>query len=123
MFEQKIKNAVRNILEENKFSEKGILERENKRLTEDLAKLESSMRIQEQELKSLIKIKEEKMAIELLQKELNLQKEHNNKALHVLEVRNNQLSRIIYDLRQNLKDIQDAIVQRLPNVNVEVKKR
>lgn len=91
-------------------------------LKNELADLQLKKRIEEEEIKHLVKMKEEKLAIEATKKELELQKKFQEKEVTLQTTYHERILRNIEDSRKESKELYTAIMERLPNVNVKMRR-
>lgn len=119
---KKLKQAITEIIDqadltlaEKKQKDEKILE-----LTRQIAELEFKKEMEEREIKHLVKMKEEKISIETKQKELDLQANFNKKEMELQKTYHEKVLKTIDESRQESKELYLKIMERLPNVNVEV---
>lgn len=94
-----------------------------KQLKEEIAELQSKRKIEELELKHLVKMKEEKLALEL-EKGLNAQqKSFNEKEMALQTKYHDKVMKVIEDNVAKSQELYTEILNRLPTVTVDVKKR
>lgn len=99
------------------------LQKTIKQLKEEIAQLESKRKIEELELKHLVKMKEEKQALEL-EKGLNAQsKAFNEKEMALQTKYHDKVMKIIEENTIASQKIYTEILERLPTVVVDVKKK
>ena len=70
----------------------------------------------------MIKIKEEKNAIEYTKKELALDKQYNDKEMILLKKYHTDTLELIDKTKSEFKDLYTKILDRLPNVSMEIHK-
>jgi len=108
-----------------------ILTDEKERLTEELELLKMRKRIEQEELKHMIKITEEKNELRLKEKELMLEKEkqevitrlkEENKDIltEALEKHHGKLESRFAEELSSLKEVYALLMERLPNVNLDI---
>lgn len=99
------------------------LKSEKASLEHRIRELEHKKELEEKELTHLIKMKEEKHHIEAQKKEIELQKLFNDKEMKLQTEYHLKNLDIISKEHADIKDIYKQIMERLPNVNVEVKRK
>lgn len=88
-----------------------------------IRELEHKKELEEKELTHLVKMKEEKQFIEAQKKEIELQKKFNEKEMTLQTEYHKKNLDIISKEHADIKEIYAQIMLRLPNVNVEVKRK
>ena len=99
------------------------LRKEKADLEHRIRELEHKKELEEKELTHLVKMKEEKQLIEATKKELELQKKFNEKEMALQNEYHKKNLDIISKEHVDIKEIYKQIMERLPNVNVEVKRK
>lgn len=99
------------------------LKKEKADLEHRIRELEHKKELEEKELTHLIKMKEEKQFIEAQKKEIELQKRFNDKEMVLQTEYHKKNLDIISKEHADIKEIYKQIMERLPNVNVEVKRK
>lgn len=93
-----------------------------KSLKVELEDLKTRKIMEEREIKHLVKLKEEKLDIEFKGKNLDLKSEFKDKEMELQTKYHDKVMGQIDDARKEMKEVYTAIMERLPNVNVEMKK-
>lgn len=99
------------------------LRSEKASLEHRIRELEHKKELEEKELTHLVKMKEEKQFIEAQKKEIELQKKFNEKEMALQTEYHKKNLDIISKEHADIKEIYKQIMERLPNVNVEVKRK
>lgn len=99
------------------------LRKEKSDLEHRIRELEHKKELEEKELTHLVKMKEEKQFIEAQKKEIELQKKFNEKEMTLQTEYHKKNLDIISKEHADIKEIYKQIMERLPNVNVEVKRK
>ena len=119
-----IKRALREVLYDGgKGREK--IEQQNmeiEHLKIQIKDLELKKRLEEEEIKHLVKMKEEKQEIEIQKKGIELQKIFQEKEMKLQSTYHDKIIKTIEESRKEARDLYTAIMDRLPNVNVEMKR-
>lgn len=112
------KEALKEVIKDV-INGKGSLE-EVRRLKEEIEDLKMKKRVEEQELQHLVKMKEEKQGIESTKKELELQKAFQTKEMDLAKKYHEDMVARFVKEQENLNQIYTKIMERLPNVNLEI---
>lgn len=120
-----VKKAVRSWIDESGNSQATVqsLKDQAKNLEHKIRELEHKKELEETELDHLIKMKEEKQTLEIEKRSVALQKEFNQKEMDLQRKYHEQTVGIINKEHADIKDIYRQIMERLPNVNVELKRK
>lgn len=110
-------------IEENEDSKVSVLEKKILSLKDDIGELELKKRLEEREIKHLVKMKEEKMDIEAIKTRLSLQGDFQTKEMELQKKYHSDILSQITKAEDKFQDIYKSILERLPNVNVEMKKK
>lgn len=113
----KLKKAVREAFDDVDGGKLAI-----ERLKTELAELKLKKRMEEEEIKHLVKMKEEKQFIDAQKKEIELQKQYQKKEMDLQTVYHDKIIATIEESRKEARDLYTRIMDRLPNVNVEMKR-
>ena len=121
---QAVKDAVTEALnnQETRYKKAGDLEKEIAKLKEEKGDLELKKRMEQEEIKHLVKMKEEKQLIEATKKELELRAEYQKKEMALQTQYHEKQIEQIDDARTEMREIYKEIMERLPNVNMEIKR-
>lgn len=92
------------------------------RIQEEIASLESRKKIEEQEIRHLVKMKEEKLLLETSRKEVELQKLFTQREMDLQTSYHDKVLSTIEESRKESKELYSQIMERLPNVNMEIRK-
>jgi len=119
-----LKKALKEVLYDGGKGREKIQEQneEIERLNKQIKELKLDRSIEEQELKHLVKMKEEKQLIELQKKENQLQADFQKKQMELQENYHSKVLKTIEDSRTESKELYTKIMERLPNVNVDMKR-
>ena len=98
------------------------LKKELTTVKEELESLKSKKKIELMELETLVKCKEEKSKIELERQSVALEKQFNTKEMELLKSHHQKTIELINDTKKEFSDLYKNIIDRLPNVNMEIKK-
>lgn len=115
--EGKLKRVLRNVLNNEDDGHKTI-----EGLKIKIAELELKKRMEEEEIKHLVKMKEEKQFIEGQKKEIALQKEFQKKEMDLQSSYHKKVLETIEESRKESRELYTQIMNRLPNVNMEMKR-
>ena len=99
------------------------LQKTVKQLKDEIAQLESKRKIEELELKHLVKMKEEKQALELQKAKNDQERAFNQKEMELQTKYHDKVMSIIQDNTTKTQEIYTEILQRLPTVTVDVKRK
>lgn len=99
------------------------LEAEKAKLKEELADLKTTKKIEERDIAHLIKCKEEKNAIEYQKKEVELMKTYQQREIQLQDNLHAKVMESLEKHKGELQKIYADIIARLPNVNVDIKRR
>lgn len=117
-----VKKAIREVLYDGgKGREK--IEEQNKEIEAlkiQIKDLELKKRLEEEEIKHLVKMKEEKIFIETQKKEIELQKHFNEREMELQSKYHDKVLTTIEESRKESRDLYTKIMDRLPNVNVNM---
>ena len=120
----KVKKALREVLYDGGKGREKIdeLNVEVEKLKTEIKNLQLDKRIEEEEIKHLVKMKEEKNLIEMQKKEISLQREFQEKEMSLQSKYHEKVIATIEESRKETKELYSAIMERLPNVNMEIKR-
>lgn len=96
------------------------LEKDIKRLTGEKEELEFKKKMEEKEITHLVKMKEEKINIETQKKEIELKKDFQVKEMALQKEYFDKVMAAVKDGQKKMEDIYTKILERLPNVNMEI---
>jgi seryl-tRNA synthetase len=107
--------------------------KEKRELTEKLEELKLKKRLEQEEIAHMQRINEERLKQELEQEKLKLQREHQEKITNLEEKTMKEINKSLVDFHSkmekrfgdelaNLKEVYGLLMQRLPNVNMEITK-
>jgi len=99
------------------------LERDIKNLTREKAEIEFKKTLEEKELTHLVKMKEEKILIETQKKEIDLSKKFQEKEMELQKEYFEKVMGAVKDGQKKMEDIYTKILDRLPNVNMNISKK
>jgi len=102
-------------------------------LVEKLEELKLKKRLEQEEITHMQRINEERLKQELEQEKLKLQREHQEKIVALEEKTMKEINKSLVDFHAkiekrfgdeltNLKEVYGLLMQRLPNVNMEITK-
>lgn len=119
-----LKKALREVLYDGGKGREKIEEqnREIEKLKIDIKDLELKKRLEEEEIRHLVKMKEEKMAIESEREKIRLQGEFQKKEMDLQSEYHDKILKSIDEQRKESRELYAAVMDRLPNVNVEMKR-
>jgi transcription termination factor NusB len=117
-----IKDAMREVFGIGEGSVKKIqeLKAEARQAREDLEELRFQKSMEEKEIAHLVKMKEEKIHIESTQKELEMQKKFQAKEMELQKEYFDKVMSTVKEGHKKMEDIYHKILERLPNVNMEI---
>lgn len=98
------------------------LTEEKRVLKDDLADLKKAKELEKTEIEHLVALKEQRMELTIQQKEIKLEKEFQQKELALRQKGYEEMTANIKKAGEDMKHLYSEILQRLPNVNVEVKR-
>lgn len=93
------------------------------KLKRELAELRLQKEIEQRDIDHLIKIKHEKLNIEYQQKELGLKDQYKDKEMALQKEYHGKVMANIEVARAEMKDIYSKIMERLPNISMEITKK
>lgn len=105
------------------ISKCAVLERQIEELKKEKKELELTKTLEEREIKHLVKLKEEKQVVEFSKQKLELQEKFQTKEMELLKKYQEDMIKLIQTEHSKIQDIYSKIMERLPNVNMEIKKR
>ena len=111
----KLQKEIENYSDERMFLKKSIAT-----LKEEIAELKTTKIMEEREIKHLVKMKEEKLDIEYKKKELELKDSFKDKEMKLQTSYHDKSISQIEVARTEMKEVYTAIMERLPNVNMEI---
>lgn len=106
---ERIKEVLSDILEKDRNERARSSERKAEDLKKEIEELKLKKRLEEEEIKHLVKMIE--LTKEFNKREMDLQRDYHEKIVAAIE-----------DQRKESKELYSAIMERLPNVNVDIKK-
>jgi len=98
------------------------LETERDTLKEDVADLKLKKKIEDEDIKHMVKMKEEALEIKFQKKEMELEKAKNNEVAKVKDDYRDKMESQLEKRGTEIKGMYSEILERLPNVNVRLKK-
>lgn len=96
------------------------LKTEKLKVKEELDDLQLKKKIDKRDIEHMVKIKEEKNEIEFEKKTVELQKEFSEKEMTILKDTHEKSMNLLEQGKKDLSDIYGKIIERLPNVNMEI---
>jgi hypothetical protein len=96
------------------------LRKERNTLKDQVEDLKLKKKIEEEDIKHMMKIKDESLALEYQRKELKLQQEKNDAVAKVKDEYRDKTEAQLNKRGDELKAMYGEILQRLPNVNMEI---
>lgn len=93
------------------------------KLKDELAELQTTKKMEEREIRHLVKLKEEKLDIEYKKKELELKNTFKDKEMAMQTDYHDKVLASLDKAKSEMQDIYKEILKRLPNVNMEIKKK
>lgn len=119
---EKIKDAVRDVLDEGDESKHKTddLKDEIKRLKEEKETLSFQKKMEEKEISHLVKMKEEKIHIETEKERLELTQKFQEKEMQLQKEYFDKVMAAVKDGQKKMEDIYTKILERLPNVNLDI---
>lgn len=98
------------------------LKAEIRELREEKENLEFSKKMEQTEIAHLVKMKEEKLAMSTEKARLELSQQFQNKEMQLQKEYFDKVMQAVKDGQKKMEDIYSKILERLPNVNMEIKK-
>ena len=98
------------------------LKTEKQKVTNELADLQLNKKHELRDIEHMVKLREEKQAIELERKTVALQKEFQEREMKLQTEGHSKIMAMLETGKKDLQDIYGKIIDRLPNVNVEMKR-
>ena len=92
-------------------------------LKDELADLKTTKKMETREIEHLVKLKEKKLDIEYKEKELELQCQYKTEEMKMQREYHGKLVANIDVARTEMKEVYTGIMERLPNVNLEITKK
>lgn len=120
-----VKEAIREELADSEGASAKILksEKEITRLTNEISELKFKKELEEKEIKHLVKMKEEKQTIETEKKHIELSKNFQQREMELQKEYFEKVMSNVKDGHKKMEEIYAKILERLPNVNMEIEKR
>ena len=91
-------------------------------LKEEIAELTLKKTMSEREVEQLVKMKQEKQDIEYSKKEIELKGKFQDKEMGLMKDFHNKTLELLETGRKEMREIHTEILQRLPNINMEISK-
>lgn len=125
MLKGMIRDAVKSALNDDEGDRKTVkdMTRQIEGLEKDLRELKYKKEMEEKEVKHLVKMKEEKITIETEKKEIELQKQFQKKEMDLQTQYHDKIMKAIETGQKKMEDIYTKILDRLPNVNMEIERK
>lgn len=119
---KKLKEILKDVLNDTGASAETVKEKNKEidALNRQIKELEFKKELEEKEIRHLVKMKEEKILIETQKKELELQSKFQNKEMELQTVYHEKVLKTIDESRKESRDLYTKIMERLPNVNVDI---
>lgn len=92
-------------------------------LDKKIRELEHLKSLEEKELSHLVKMKEEKQAVELQKEKLKLAQDYQTKEMALQTEYHTKVMAVIQKEHADIKQVYTQIMERLPNVNVELSRK
>ena len=93
------------------------------KLKDEKENLTLDKKIETRDIEHMIRVKEEKNSIELEKEKIKLEKEYQGKVLSLLNSNHAKSLELIQESKKELQAIYGEIIKRLPNVNMEIKRK
>lgn len=121
---REIKEAFRDVLGMGEDSVKKVqdLKSEIRKLREEKEDLDFKKKMEEKEIVHLVKMKEEKMAMATEKERLNLTQKFQEKEMALQKEYFEKVMVAVKEGQEKMEDIYTKILERLPNVNMEIKR-
>jgi len=97
-----------------------MLKKEKIKVKDELDELQLQKKIDKRDIEHMVKIKEEKNEIEFEKKTVELQKQFSEKEMTILKDTHEKSMALLEQGKKDLSDIYGKIIERLPNVNMEI---
>lgn len=122
---KEVREVVEDVLNDGESSKKkrDSLEKEIKRLTEEKQELEFNKNMEEKEIAHLVRMKEEKIKIETEKKHMELSQKFQEKEMSLQKEYFEKVMKAVQNGQKKMEDIYAKILDRLPNVNMEITKK
>ena len=122
---EKAKQSITNYLTDWFGSRKEVpeLEKEIKKLKNDIEDLKQKKKREEEDIKHLVKIKQESLEIEHQKKELELKNDFKDKEMKLQKEFHENTLKTIEQAGQKMEGMTKEILNRLPNVNMSIRQR
>ncbi|MBA3051910.1 hypothetical protein FP828_03725 [bacterium] len=91
-------------------------------LKKDIGELELKKGLEEKEIKHLVKMREEQQNIEATKKELEMQRKYQEKEMAMQTRFHNDTISLLKEGHDKLQEVYGKIMERLPNVNMHIKR-
>jgi predicted nucleic acid-binding Zn-ribbon protein len=98
------------------------LEKEISKLTLELTEIKHQKKLEEEDLRHMVKMKEEALNIKFQKKELDLQQQHDSEVATVKDTYRDKIETRLEDEGKKMLDMYNQVLDRLPNVNLEMRK-
>ncbi len=92
-------------------------------LKKEIKELEFKKDMESKEIKHLVKMKEEKDKVQADKKEIELIKDFQSKEMKLQKEYHDKVVKLIQDEHLKIQDIYSKIMERLPNVNMNIEKK
>lgn len=92
-------------------------------LKKEIKELEFKKDMESKEIKHLVKMKEEKDKVQADKKEIELIKDFQSKEMKLQREYHDKVVKLIQDEHLKIQDIYSKIMERLPNVNMNIEKK
>lgn len=91
-------------------------------LKDELESLKTTKKMEQREIEHLVKLKEEKLDIDHQKKNLELQGQFRQKEMEMQTTYHDKIMTQLEKAANEMKDVYTKIMERMPNVNMEIKK-
>jgi len=101
--------------------EKRELQKEIRKLKEEVADLKLQKKIEDEDIKHMVKIKQEQLELDFQKKSMNMENEKNEEIMKTKDEYRNKLEEFLKSQVQDVKEMYGQILNRLPDVNVKLR--
>lgn len=99
------------------------LTEEKRTLKDDLADLQKQKELEKTEIEHLVALKEQRMELTIQKKEVELERKFQEKELELRKKGFDEMVNHINKQSEDMKSLYGQILERLPNVNMEIKEK
>lgn len=91
-------------------------------LTDELEEIKLNKKIEIRDIEHMVKMKEEILNLNMQKKEVELEKKFNSEKMELLEKDHKKVLELLENNKKDMTEIYTKIMDRLPNVNMRIKR-